>query len=159
GGWPLLDLHRRPAGSRRVVSLHERRSSCGCGRASRGTDPLGRRAVLLGTDPRKAPAKRHNFRTLRSRPWRRAVVDVRIDNRMARQPRNEVAGSIYHVTVHAVADTVIVRNDRDRKILIRTLARVARRYHWEVLCVAVLDTHLHALIRTPEKNLGRGMQY
>jgi REP element-mobilizing transposase RayT len=78
---------------------------------------------------------------------------------MARQPRNEAAGSIYHVMIHAVAETVIVRTNRDRKILVQTFAQVARRFHWEVLAVAILDTHYHALIRTPEATLGRGMQY
>jgi REP element-mobilizing transposase RayT len=78
---------------------------------------------------------------------------------MARQPRNEIAGSIYHVTTHAVAETVIVRNNRDRKILVQTFAQVGRRYNWQVLAVAILDNHYHALIRTPETTLGRGMQY
>jgi REP element-mobilizing transposase RayT len=78
---------------------------------------------------------------------------------MARQPRNEVPGSIYHVTIHAVADAAMVRNDRDRKILVQTFALVGRRFNWQILCIAILDTHYHALIRTPEATLGRGMQY
>lgn len=78
---------------------------------------------------------------------------------MARQPRNEVAGSVYHVWIHAVADTVIVRTNRDRKRLVQSFAEVARRYNWHVLAVAILDNHYHALILTPEATLGRGMQY
>ena len=78
---------------------------------------------------------------------------------MARQPRNEVAGSIYHVTIHAVADTVIVRSDHDRSILVESFAEAAKRYRWELLALAILDTHYHALVRTPEATLGAGMQY
>jgi len=78
---------------------------------------------------------------------------------MARQPRNEIAGSIYHVTIRAVADTVIVRTDRDRQILLETFATVARRYRWDILAIAVLDNHYHLLVYTPLETLGAGMQY
>jgi REP element-mobilizing transposase RayT len=78
---------------------------------------------------------------------------------MARQPRNESAGSTYHVTTHAVADTVIVRDDRDREILVQTFAAVARRYGWQILAIAILDNHYHMLLFTPEATLGAGMQY
>ena len=78
---------------------------------------------------------------------------------MARQPRNETAGSTYHVTIHAVADTAIVRDDRDRRILLQIIATVARRYRWNVLAVALLDNHYHLLVQTPLATLGVGMQY
>ena len=52
-----------------------------------------------------------------------------------------------------------MRNNRDRKILVQTFAQVGRRYNWQVLAVAILDNHYHALIRTPETTLGHGMQY
>jgi putative transposase len=78
---------------------------------------------------------------------------------MARQPRNEVAGSIYHVTIHAVDDTVIVRSDRDRSILVESFAKAATRYDWQILALAILDTHYHVLVHTPEATLGAGMQY
>jgi REP element-mobilizing transposase RayT len=78
---------------------------------------------------------------------------------MARKPRNEVAGSTYHVTIHAVAETVIVRCDRDRRILVQSFAEAAKRYHWQILALAILDTHYHALVFTPEPTLGAGMQY
>jgi REP element-mobilizing transposase RayT len=78
---------------------------------------------------------------------------------MARQPRNEIAGSLYHVTIHAVAATVMVRTDFDRRILLQTFATVARRYGWEILAIAILDNHYHALVYTPQATLGAGMQY
>jgi REP element-mobilizing transposase RayT len=84
---------------------------------------------------------------------------AKIDNRMARQPRNEVAGSTYHVTIHAVADSVIVRTDLDRTILTEAFAETAKRYHWEIISLAILDTHYHAIVFTPEATLGPGMQY
>jgi REP element-mobilizing transposase RayT len=76
---------------------------------------------------------------------------------MARQPRNEIAGSIYHVTTHDVAETAIVRNNRHRKSLVQTFAQHAVRDLQGVR--TILDNHYHALIRTPETTLGRGMQY
>jgi len=78
---------------------------------------------------------------------------------MARKPRNEYAGSTYHVNIHAVADTVMVRGERDRRALLQTFATVTRRFGWEVLALAILDTHYHLLVRTPEATLGSGMQY
>jgi REP element-mobilizing transposase RayT len=78
---------------------------------------------------------------------------------MARQPRNESAGSTYHVTIHGVADTAIVRTDRDRTILVESFAETAKRYRWQVIALAILDTHYHALVHTPEATLGAGMQY
>jgi REP element-mobilizing transposase RayT len=78
---------------------------------------------------------------------------------MARQPRNEVAGSIYHATIHAVANAVMVANNRDRTILLQAFAETAKRYGWEILALAILDTHYHLLVRTPEATLGSGMQY
>jgi len=78
---------------------------------------------------------------------------------MARKPRNEAAGSTYHVTIHAVADTVMVRTDRDRSILVESFAETAKRYGWQVIALAILDTHYHALVFTPEATLGAGMQY
>jgi REP element-mobilizing transposase RayT len=78
---------------------------------------------------------------------------------MARQPRNEVAGSTYHVTIHAVAESVIVRDDVDRTILAQSFAETVKRYHWQILALAILDTHYHAVVFTPEATLGTGMQY
>jgi len=78
---------------------------------------------------------------------------------MARQPRNEVAGSTYHVTIHSVAEAAMVRTDRDRQLLVETLAETVTRYGWRCLGFCVLDTHYHLLVTTPEANLGRGMQY
>jgi putative transposase len=78
---------------------------------------------------------------------------------MARQPRNEVAGSTYHVTIHAVADGVIVRSDLDRRILAQSFAEAAKRYDWQILALAILDTHYHAVVFTPAATLGAGMQY
>ena len=77
---------------------------------------------------------------------------------MGRRLRIEFEGAIYHVMARGNGRQQIVRDDEDRERLLEDLRRAAVRCGWEVLAFVFLGNHLHLLIRTPQPNLGRGMQ-
>jgi REP-associated tyrosine transposase len=77
---------------------------------------------------------------------------------MPRSLREQEAGATYHVTIHAVDNGTIVRNDVDRLELVTTVSRVVARKGWVCLAFCILDTHYHLLVTTPEANLAAGMQ-
>jgi REP element-mobilizing transposase RayT len=70
-----------------------------------------------------------------------------------------VPGATFHVTAHAVADGVIVRDDADRHALVDWMGKSVAAFGWECLAFCVLDTHYHVLVTTPKPNLPEGMQY
>jgi putative transposase len=76
-----------------------------------------------------------------------------------RKPRLEAPGATFHVVANAVSGQTIVRDDYDRRTLVTRLSRAVERYRWRCLAYCILDTHLHLVVRTPETNLGRGMQW
>jgi len=52
----------------------------------------------------------------------------------------------------------IVRDDDDRTRLLADLERTAGRFGWDVLAFVIMSNHLNLLVRTPQPNLGKGMQ-
>jgi REP element-mobilizing transposase RayT len=52
----------------------------------------------------------------------------------------------------------IVRDDDDRRRLQDALGRAVSRGSWRVYAFVLLSNHLHLVLKTPEPNLGRGMQ-
>jgi REP element-mobilizing transposase RayT len=75
-----------------------------------------------------------------------------------RKPRVEAPGAIQHVIARGNAGISIVLDDDDRRTLITGLARAADRHGWRVHAYCLMDTHLHAVVETPEPTLGAGMQ-
>lgn len=49
-------------------------------------------------------------------------------------------------------------DDYDRTSLFDRLERTVVRCRWSCLAYCLLDTHLHLIVRTPDPNLGLGMQ-
>jgi putative transposase len=84
---------------------------------------------------------------------RSATLDV-----VPRKPRVEAPGAIQHVIARGNAGTRIVLDDDDRRAFVAALARVSERNGWQVHAYCLMDTHLHAVIETPEPNLGTGMK-
>ena len=78
---------------------------------------------------------------------------------MARPLRIEFPGAIYHVMARGNARQRIVVDDADWQRLRDGLAQTVERCGWELLTFAVMPNHLHLLLRTPQPNLSRGMQY
>ena len=76
---------------------------------------------------------------------------------MARQPRLEIPGGLYHVTNRGVERGNIVINDDDRRTWLRLLDRVATRCRWRVFAYVLLDNHFHLYFRLTDPNLSAGM--
>jgi putative transposase len=77
---------------------------------------------------------------------------------MARPLRIEFPGALYHLTSRGNNKGSIFQNDGDRRIFLKTLARVVKKYNWICHGYCLMDNHYHLLIETPESNLCRGMR-
>jgi putative transposase len=75
-----------------------------------------------------------------------------------RRKRAEAAGALYHVIARGNGGCRIVFDDDDRRALVAGIARATEHFGWLVHAYCVMDTHLHAIVETPEPTLGRGMQ-
>jgi len=78
---------------------------------------------------------------------------------MPRKQRVEAPGAIQHVVARGNGGGRIVADDDDRAVLVTSLARAAERYGWRVHAYCLMDTHLHAVLETPEPTLGSGMRW
>lgn len=78
---------------------------------------------------------------------------------MARSRRIQAAGLTYHVTARGVDKADIFLDDSERRVFLKRLAQVVRRFN--VLCHAYcqMTNHYHLAITTLEPNLSRAMQY
>lgn len=77
---------------------------------------------------------------------------------MPRRARNEVAGGIYHVFNRGNRRQAIVRDDEDRRALMRELDTVVRHYRWTCLAYCFMTNHFHAVVETTDATLGTGMR-
>lgn len=78
---------------------------------------------------------------------------------MARKPRIEYAGAVYHVMSRGDRQNDIYRDDRDRECFLDTLSEACRRQGWIVHAFVLMDNHYHLLLETPEPNLVVGMKW
>jgi putative transposase len=77
---------------------------------------------------------------------------------MARQPRFEYAGAIYHVMARGNGgDEVFVTQD-DRKAFLFRLGQVCESHGWKVHAWVLMGNHFHLLLETPQANLVSGMK-
>ena len=77
---------------------------------------------------------------------------------MTRPPRDEAPGAIHHVVPQGSRRRRIVEDDRDRAAYLNRFERVGRELGWIVYGSSLMDTHHHAVVETPEPNLGEGMR-
>lgn len=77
---------------------------------------------------------------------------------MARPPRLEIPGGIYHVTARGNERAPIYWNDDDRARFLELLAKVRSDFEWSVLAHCLMTNHYHLLVRISEPNLARGMR-
>jgi putative transposase len=77
---------------------------------------------------------------------------------MARKPRIDYAGAIQHVAVNGNNRQPMFLEDRDRIVLLALLRGTAERYGWEVWSFCLMDTHWHAVVRTPLQTLSLVMK-
>ena len=77
---------------------------------------------------------------------------------MARAPRIEIPGGIFHVYARGSRQQPIFRGHADRVTYLDFLRCTIDRYRWHCLAFCLMGNHVHLLLETPEPNLGRGMQ-
>ena len=78
---------------------------------------------------------------------------------MARRPRIEYAGAVYHVMSRGDRQEAIFRDDKDRVMFLDTLEEACSRTGWRVHAFCLMGNHYHLLIETPEANLVAGMKW
>jgi putative transposase len=78
---------------------------------------------------------------------------------MARPLRIDIAGGWYHVTARGQNRQAIYRGDRDRVHFLELLEEMVRRFGVEVHGYALMANHYHLILRTPEANASRAMQW
>lgn len=78
---------------------------------------------------------------------------------MARKPRLEYKGAVYHVMNRGNHQQAIFRTDGDRKCFLETLGEVCERLGWKIHAYVLMGNHYHLLVETPEPNLTAGMQW
>jgi putative transposase len=77
---------------------------------------------------------------------------------MTRPLRLEFAGAVWHVTSRGNERKEIFRDDEDRTVFLRLLARMSDRFTWRIHAFVLMGNHYHLLLDTPEPNLSRGMR-
>ena len=77
---------------------------------------------------------------------------------MPRKPRNEFAGAVWHVTSRGVNGENIFRYIDDYQRFLELFGGFATHFGWRVYKLTLMTNHTHAIIETPEPNLGKGMK-
>ena len=77
---------------------------------------------------------------------------------MARASRRQEAGAIYHLMSRGVRKLPIFADDEDRVIFLRTLSETVRVFGWRCPAYCLMTNHYHAVVVTPEPNVGVGMK-
>jgi len=72
---------------------------------------------------------------------------------MARRPRIEYSGALYHVTARGVQRSAIFHDDHDRRDLLRLLARTLKTGDAEAFAYCLMGNHYHVVLQTHEANL------
>ncbi|CAB5079155.1 hypothetical protein D3OALGA1CA_4324 [Olavius algarvensis associated proteobacterium Delta 3] len=78
---------------------------------------------------------------------------------MARPWRIEFEGALYHVFSRGNESQRIFLTDADRHSFLNILGRMSERFNTDIFAFVLMDTHYHLLIRTPEANLSKSMQW
>jgi len=76
---------------------------------------------------------------------------------LARLPRLEVPGALYHVTARGNERRALFRGDADREEYLGLLARCRERFRFQLLAYCLMTNHVHLAIRTGEEPLSRIM--
>jgi putative transposase len=77
---------------------------------------------------------------------------------MARQPRIEFPGALYHVTARGIERREIYRDDRDRERFLSLLAVRVPRFEVSVLAYCLMTNHVHLAVQTGATPLQRFMK-
>ena len=78
---------------------------------------------------------------------------------MPRPPRLQYPGAIYHLVPRGDGRRTLFHGDGHYARFTQGLSDEVSRINWIVLAFCWMPNHVHALIKTPEPNLCRGMQH
>lgn len=78
---------------------------------------------------------------------------------MARQPRVQLPGALYHVTSRGTDRRRIFVTDSDRQAFMKVLDEVADERSWRCYAYCLMNNHYHLLLQTPAPDLADGMKY
>ena len=77
---------------------------------------------------------------------------------MARPPRLEHPGALWHVSVRGAGRAEVFVDDADRTAFLALLARTSSTYGWRLHAWALASRSYELLVETPEPTLSRGMR-
>ena len=77
---------------------------------------------------------------------------------MARPPRFQYPGAVYHVMARGDGGKRIFVGKEDHESFLHWLERVCRSHGWRVHAWVLMGNHFHLLLETPEPNLSAGMR-
>jgi REP element-mobilizing transposase RayT len=77
---------------------------------------------------------------------------------MARPPRPQIPGGIYHVSTRGNRRQEIFTDDRDRLRFLALLADIVEDLDWRCHAYCLMTTHYHLLVETPNGDISDGMQ-
>lgn len=77
---------------------------------------------------------------------------------MARQPRFEYPGAVYHVMARGNGGDDVFVTDDDRKSFLFRLGQVCASHGWKIHAWVLMGNHFHLLLETPQANLVTGMK-
>jgi hypothetical protein len=75
---------------------------------------------------------------------------------MARHCRDKAAG-LFHVYTHSVWAAELFRDDRDRGVFLRELARAGAKVQWTCVGFCLMTTHYHVVLDVDDEALPIGM--
>lgn len=78
---------------------------------------------------------------------------------MARGPRLQIRGAIYHVMSRGNRKAVIFEDDADRRRFVRLLGEAADRYRLRCHSYCLMGNHYHAVIECTDANLSAAMNW
>jgi putative transposase len=76
---------------------------------------------------------------------------------MARPPRVEFPGALYHVIIRGNERKAVFRDDADRELYLRRLAHYRERYEFRLIAYCLMSNHVHLAMETGEVPLSRVM--
>jgi REP element-mobilizing transposase RayT len=77
---------------------------------------------------------------------------------MARKPRLQVPGGIYHVTTGATGGAHFFVLDTDRRWLLSSFDAICTVREWRCIAYCLMGTHFHLLLQTKQPDLAAGMK-
>jgi putative transposase len=78
---------------------------------------------------------------------------------MARKPRLQYEGAIYHVMSRGNGRAAVFRNEKDRVSFVKTLGEACAKTGWQIHAYCLMKTHFHLVVETPRANLVHGMKW